>query len=193
MELEQILLLSVYSVHTLLEWRSWCAWAVEVDVLPLAVSAMPDASLLWLAGPRPTLAVNELSQADVGDAGCILADQVHMGVQDGGVDRLAVLSQNWKDDEDNVIKYDGTTTIMTGPVLLLMIQFSYINGNSFTIPGSRKKVGKHTKAHIVLPVHTHPSVNVSAAVEHSSVLISVCGLGKYAFHQMHLLILRFSK
>lgn len=121
MELEQILLLSVYSVHTLLEWRSWCAWAVEVDVLPLAVSAMPDTSLLWLAGPRPTLAVNKLSQADVGDAGCILADQVHMGVQDGGVDRLAVLSQNWKDDEDNVIKYDGTTTIMTGPVLLLMI------------------------------------------------------------------------
>lgn len=181
MELEQILLLSVYSVHTLLEWRSWCAWAVEVDVLPLAVSAMPDTSLLWLAGPRPTLAVNKLSQADVGDAGCILADQVHMGVQDGGVDRLAVLSQNWKDDEDNVIKYDGTTTIMTGPVLLLMIQ------------GSRKKVGKHTKAYIVLPVHTHPSVNVSAAVEHSSVLISVCGLGKYAFHQMYLLILRFSK
>lgn len=65
-----------------------------MDVLPLAVSAMPDASFLRLTGPRPTLAVNILSQTDVSDAGRVLADQVDVGVQDGGVDRFAVLSQN---------------------------------------------------------------------------------------------------
>lgn len=65
-----------------------------MDVLPLAVPAMPDASLFRLAGPRPTLAVDELSQADVSDAGCILADQVHVWVQDGGVNGFAVLCQN---------------------------------------------------------------------------------------------------
>lgn len=64
-----------------------------MDVLPLAVSAMPDTSFLRLAGPRPTLVVDKLSQADVSDAGCVLADQVDVGVQDGGVDGLAVLSQ----------------------------------------------------------------------------------------------------
>lgn len=73
---------------------------MEVDVLPLAVSAMPDTSLLRLGGPRPTLIVNELSQTDVGDAGGVLADQVDMGVQDGGVDGLVVLGQNWKTGED---------------------------------------------------------------------------------------------
>lgn len=67
-----------------------------MDVLPLAVSAMPDTSFLRLAGSRPTLAVNKLGQADVSDAGCVLADQVDVRVQDGGVDGLAVLSQNFQ-------------------------------------------------------------------------------------------------
>lgn len=65
-----------------------------MDVLPLAVSALPHTGLLRLAGSRPTLGVNILSQADVGDAGRVLADQVDVGVQDGGVDGLVVLGQN---------------------------------------------------------------------------------------------------
>lgn len=65
-----------------------------MDVLPLAFSAMPDSSFLRLAGPRPALVVDKLSQADVSDAGRVLPDQVDVGVQDGGVDGLAVLSQN---------------------------------------------------------------------------------------------------
>lgn len=64
-----------------------------MDVLPLAVSTMPHSSFLRLAGARPTLAIHKLSQADVSDAGCIFPNEVHMGVQDGGVDGLAVLSQ----------------------------------------------------------------------------------------------------
>jgi len=81
-------------VRTSLERRGRCARAVEVDVLPLAVSAMPDARLLRLAGPRPTLDVHKLSQANVGDAGGVLADQVDVGVEDGSVDGLDVLGQN---------------------------------------------------------------------------------------------------
>lgn len=65
-----------------------------MDVLPLAVSAVPHSGLLRLAGPRPTLSVDKLSQADVSDAGRVLADQVDVGVQDGGVDGLVVLGQN---------------------------------------------------------------------------------------------------
>lgn len=81
-------------MDTSLQRRGWCARAVEVDVLPLAVSALPHTRLLRLAGSRPTLRVNKLSQADVSDAGRVLADQVHVGVQDGGVDGLVVLGQN---------------------------------------------------------------------------------------------------
>lgn len=65
-----------------------------MDVLPLALSAVPDAGLLRLAGSRPTLAVNKLGQADVSDARRVLANQVDVRVQDGGVDGLIVLSQN---------------------------------------------------------------------------------------------------
>lgn len=65
-----------------------------MDVLPLAVSAVPDASLLRLAGARSALVVDKLSQPDIGDASGVLADQVDVGVQDGGVDGLVVLSQN---------------------------------------------------------------------------------------------------
>lgn len=65
-----------------------------MDVLPLAVPAVPHARLLRLAGPRSTLVVHKLGQTDVGDAGGVLADQMHVGVQDGGVDGLVVLGQN---------------------------------------------------------------------------------------------------
>lgn len=68
--------------------------AVEVDVLPLAVAAVPDAGLLRLAGARPALGIDVLGEADVGDAGSVLADDVDVGVQDGCVDRLVVLGEH---------------------------------------------------------------------------------------------------
>lgn len=60
-----------------------------MDVLPLPISAMPDPSLLrlhraWHPGP-----VHVLGEADVGDTGCLLPNQVHMGVEEDGVDGLA--------------------------------------------------------------------------------------------------------
>lgn len=64
-----------------------------MHVEPLGVAAVPHARLLGLAGSRPALGVHVLRQADVSDAGGLLADQVHVWVEDGGVHRLAVFTQ----------------------------------------------------------------------------------------------------
>lgn len=65
-----------------------------MHVEPLGVAAVPHARLLRLAGARPALAVYVLRQADVGYAGGVLADQVDVRVEDGGVHRLAVFTQH---------------------------------------------------------------------------------------------------
>lgn len=67
------------------------AWAMEVDYLPLAVFTMPDPCLLWLGSAWHPVGVQILCDTNVGDAGSVLADQVDVRVQDGGVNRLAVL------------------------------------------------------------------------------------------------------
>lgn len=67
---------------------------MEVDVLPLAIAAVPDAGLLGLAGAGPALRVDVLGEADVGDAGSVLPNDVHVRVQDGRVDRLVVLGEH---------------------------------------------------------------------------------------------------
>lgn len=67
---------------------------MEVDVLPLSLAAVPDAGLLGLAGAGPALRVDVLGEADVGDAGGVLPDDVHVGVQDGRVDWLVVLGEH---------------------------------------------------------------------------------------------------
>lgn len=67
---------------------------MEVHVEPFGIPAVPHPRLLRLAGARPALAVHVLRQADVGDAGGLVPDQVHVGVQDGGVHRLAVFTQH---------------------------------------------------------------------------------------------------
>lgn len=61
---------------------------------------MPHASLLRLAGARPPLAVDVLRQANVGDAGSLLANQMDVRVEDGGVHWLAVFTQNCGDNEE---------------------------------------------------------------------------------------------
>lgn len=65
-----------------------------VDIEPLAIPAMPDPGLLRLAGARPTLPIDVLGEADVGNASRVLSDHVDVWVQDGGVDGLAVLGQD---------------------------------------------------------------------------------------------------
>lgn len=62
-----------------------------MDDLPLAVPAVPDARLLGLGGTRHAIGVDILSDADIGDAGSFLPNQVDVWVEDGGVHWFAVL------------------------------------------------------------------------------------------------------
>lgn len=86
-------------VVTLLGGHGGRAGAVEVDILPLAVAAVPDAGLLWLHGARHAAAVDVLGEADVGDAGGLVPNQVDVGVEQDGVDRLLGLGQSWRGKE----------------------------------------------------------------------------------------------
>lgn len=67
---------------------------VEMDVLPFGVPAMPHPRLLWLAAARSALAIHILREADVGNAGGLFSNQVHVRVEDGGVDGLTVLGEH---------------------------------------------------------------------------------------------------
>ena len=69
-----------------------------MDVLPPALPAMPHPGLLGLAGARASLQVDKLCEANVRDARGIFANQVDVGVQDGGVDGLAVLREHWESE-----------------------------------------------------------------------------------------------
>lgn len=64
--------------------------SMEVDDLPFAVPAVPDAGLLGLGRAGDAAGVQVLRDADVGDAGRLVTHQVDVGVQDGGVHRFAV-------------------------------------------------------------------------------------------------------
>lgn len=85
-----------------LQGCSWCSWAVEVHVEPFSVAAMPHTSLLRLAGARPSLAVNVLRQANVGDAGGVFTDQMDMWVENGGVHWFAVFTENCWDGNGQI-------------------------------------------------------------------------------------------
>lgn len=61
-----------------------------MDVLPLAIPAMPDTGLLRLARARAALPINVLRQPDVSDTGSVFPNDMHMRVQDGCVNGLVV-------------------------------------------------------------------------------------------------------
>lgn len=88
--------------------------AVVVDIQPLAISAVPDARLFGLRGAGPALAVNVLSQADIRDARSIFTNDMDVGVQDGGVYRLAVLRQYWQNMQNHQLNF--TTERGTAPL-----------------------------------------------------------------------------
>lgn len=64
-----------------------------MDVEPLAISAVPHTRLLGLAAPRATLAINVLREPDIRDARSVLSNQMNMRIEDSGVHRLVVLTQ----------------------------------------------------------------------------------------------------
>lgn len=49
-----------------------------------------------MAGAWAASAVDELREAYVGDAGSVFTNQVDVRVEDGGVDGLTVLRQDWE-------------------------------------------------------------------------------------------------
>lgn len=67
-----------------------------MDVLPLAITAVPHAGLLGLHGARHAAAVHVLGQANVGDARRVLPDQVNVRVQEDGVHWLVAFRQGCK-------------------------------------------------------------------------------------------------
>lgn len=67
---------------------------MEVDILPLAVSTVPDARLLRLHGARHAIAVDVLGETYISDAGGLVTNQVDMGVEQNGVDRVLGLGQS---------------------------------------------------------------------------------------------------
>lgn len=73
---------------------------MEVHVEPFGVAAVPHTRLLRLAGAWPPLAVHVLRQTDVGDAGGLLANQMDVGVEDGGVHWFVILTQNYKNRKE---------------------------------------------------------------------------------------------
>lgn len=68
---------------------------MEMDDLPLPVAAVPYPGLLRLGGARRPVGVDVLRHSDVGDARGLVADQVDVRVQDGGVDWFAVFRPHW--------------------------------------------------------------------------------------------------
>lgn len=70
------------------------AAAVEVHVLPLVVLFVPYPGLLGLDRVRVSLLVDVLRESDVRDAGRVLAEDVHVRVQDGGVDGLVAFAEH---------------------------------------------------------------------------------------------------
>jgi len=77
---------------------------VEVDNLPFAIPAVPDAGLFRLGSAGDAPRVHVLRDADVGDAGGLVSHQVNMGVQDRRVHRLAVPGPHWKGDNQGGLR-----------------------------------------------------------------------------------------
>jgi len=103
-----------------------------VDIQPLAISAVPDARLFGLRGAGPALAVNVLSQADICDASSIFTDDMDVGVQDGGVYRLAVLRQYWQNMQNHQLNFTSErgTASLPPTVFRSLLTSSFFGGHN---------------------------------------------------------------
>lgn len=66
---------------------------MEVNVLPLSIAAVPHAGLFGLHGAGHAAPIHVLGQSNIGDAGRILPNEVHVWVQEDGVHRLIPFGQ----------------------------------------------------------------------------------------------------
>lgn len=67
-----------------------------MDDLPLPVAAVPHSGLLWLGGAWRPVGVDVLRHSDVSNARGLVANQVDVRVQDGGVNWFAVFRPHWR-------------------------------------------------------------------------------------------------
>lgn len=72
---------------------------MEVNNLPFAIPAVPDAGLLGLGSAGNSSGVHVLRDANVGNAGRLVSHQVDVGVQDRRVHGLAVPRPHWGGDK----------------------------------------------------------------------------------------------
>lgn len=81
-----------------------------MDILPLAIAAVPHPGLLRLHGARHATRIHVLSESNVGDAGCIFPNKVHVWIQEDGMHRLVPFGQRWEGDKvgdySNSTKYN---------------------------------------------------------------------------------------
>lgn len=65
-----------------------------MDVLPFAVTAVPDAGLLRLHGARHIVDVHVLGEPYISDTRRVLTDQVYVRVQQDGVDGFVAFGES---------------------------------------------------------------------------------------------------
>ena len=64
-----------------------------MDVLPLAVAAVPHTGLLRLHGAGHAGSIHVLGQSNVSNTRCIFPNKVHVWIQEDGVHRLIPFRQ----------------------------------------------------------------------------------------------------
>ena len=80
----------------LLDGYCWRPRAMKMNVLPLAIPAVPHTRLFRLHCFWHSAAIHVLGEPNVCYAGSIVAHQVYMRVQDDGVDGFIAFGQSWK-------------------------------------------------------------------------------------------------
>lgn len=128
--------------------------AVVVDIQPLAISAVPDARLFGLRGAGPALAVNVLSQADICDASSIFTDDVDVGVQDGGVYRLAVLRQYWQNMQNHQLNFTSErgTASLPPTVFRSLLTSSFFGGHNKNCSSFSRQKSKPFQFFFLAPI-----------------------------------------
>lgn len=67
---------------------------MEVDVLPFAITTVPDTRFFRLHGARHIADIHVLGEPYISDACSILTDQVYMRVQQDGVDGFVAFGES---------------------------------------------------------------------------------------------------
>lgn len=87
---------------------------MEVNNLPFAIPAVPDAGLLGLGSAGDPSRVHVLRDANVGNAGGLVSHQVDVGVQDRRMHGLAVPGPHWRGTSTSRFRSLGGSNVGRG-------------------------------------------------------------------------------